>query len=80
MRKHAAKQSDWLKVKTHGFKFEWGLGSSGKKLRERLRLECQLADDAEERGWDREIERHQRIADRIRALLTELGGPPDDTP
>jgi hypothetical protein len=53
------------------------------RLRERLRLECQLADDAEERGWDREIERHQRIAGRIRALLTELGepgGPPGDTP
>lgn len=38
-------------------------------LRERLCLERQLADDAEERGWDREVDRHQRIADRIRGLL-----------
>jgi len=27
------------------------------------------------RWLDREIERHQRIAERIRALLTELGEP-----
>jgi hypothetical protein len=49
----------------------------------RLQLERQQADDAEERGWDREIERRQRIADRIHVHLTELGepaGPPDGTP
>jgi hypothetical protein len=49
----------------------------------RLQLERQQADDAEERGWDREIERRQRIADRSHAQLTELGepaGPPDGTP
>jgi hypothetical protein len=35
------------------------------------------------RGWDREIERHHRIAGRIRTLLADLGEPcgsPDDTP
>jgi len=51
------------------------------RLRERLHLERQLADDAGQRGWDREIDRHQRIASRIRGLLSELGescGPPED--
>jgi hypothetical protein len=47
------------------------------RLRERLCLERQLADDADERGWDREVDRHQRIADRIRGLLRELGEPCD---
>jgi hypothetical protein len=47
------------------------------RLRERLCLERQLADDAEERGWDREVDRHQHIADRIRGLLSELGDPCD---
>jgi integrase len=47
------------------------------RLRERLCLESQLADDAGERGWEREVDRHQRIAERIRGLLTELGEPFD---
>ncbi len=45
------------------------------RLRERLCLERKLADDAEERGWEREVDRHQRIADRIRRLLSDLGEP-----
>jgi hypothetical protein len=45
------------------------------RLRERLKVERQLASDAEERGWDREIDRHQGIADRIICLLGELGEP-----
>jgi hypothetical protein len=36
-------------------------------------VERELADDAEERGWEREVDRHQRIADCIRSLLSELG-------
>jgi hypothetical protein len=51
------------------------------RLRERLKIERQLASDAEEHGWDREVDRHQRIADRIICLLGELGEPrdtPDD--
>jgi integrase len=47
-----------------------------------LCLERQLADDAQVRGWDREADRHQRTADRIRSLLSELGEPsgrPEDT-
>src|SRR6266566_8264115 len=43
------------------------------RLRERLCLEHQLAADAEDRGWQREVDRHQRIVDRIRGLLAELG-------
>ena len=52
------------------------------RLRERLCLERQLADDARQRGWDREVDRHERISDRIRSLLAELGetcDPPEDT-
>jgi hypothetical protein len=40
-------------------------------------LEGQLADDARERGWEREVDRHQRAANRIRDLLSELGEPCD---
>ncbi len=47
------------------------------RLRERLKIERQLASDAGERGWNREIDRHQRIADRIICLLGELGEPRD---
>lgn len=43
------------------------------RLRERLCLEKQLADDAAERGWEREADRHERISDRLRSLLVELG-------
>ncbi len=47
------------------------------RLRERLKVERQLASDAEERGWEREADRHQHIADRIICLLGELGEPRD---
>ncbi len=52
------------------------------RLRERLCLERQLADDARERGWEREVDRHQRVAERIRSLLSDLGDPcaPPDGP
>jgi hypothetical protein len=36
-----------------------------------------LDDDARERGWEREIDRHERIAGRIRGLLSDLGEPCD---
>ena len=54
------------------------------RLRDRLEVEQQLIDDATARGWQREIERHQRTADRLTALLQELGheagtGPADLT-
>ncbi|MBD3006420.1 hypothetical protein [Streptomyces sp. 5-10] len=52
------------------------------RLRSRLAREHQLAQDAVERGWPREVERHNAIADRIRSLLADLGesaelGPDD---
>lgn len=53
------------------------------RLRDRLCVERQLADDARQRGWDREVDRHERVAGRLRGLLTELGEPcdtPDDGP
>ncbi|MGG7569194.1 tyrosine-type recombinase/integrase [Streptomyces sirii] len=45
------------------------------RLRERLCVEQQLITDAQDRGWEREIERHQRTADRLRNLLDDLGEP-----
>jgi integrase len=45
------------------------------RLRERLCLERQLADDATERGWPREVERHQRTIARLQSLLEELDEP-----
>jgi integrase len=43
------------------------------RLRERRRLEMSLADDARNRAWPREVERHCAIARRIESLLSELG-------
>jgi integrase len=43
------------------------------RLRERHRLEVSLADDARERSWPREVERHCSVARRIEQLLTDLG-------
>ena len=43
------------------------------RLRDRLALEQQLIQDATERGWPREVERHTAIKARIIELLTELG-------
>ena len=45
------------------------------RLRERLCLERQLAEDAENRGWAREADRHGRTIARLQALLDELGEP-----
>ncbi|MFE7040793.1 tyrosine-type recombinase/integrase [Streptomyces atratus] len=52
------------------------------RLRSRLAREQQLAQDAVERSWPREVERHNAIAGRIRGLLADLGesaepGPDD---
>jgi Phage integrase family len=49
------------------------------RLRERLCTEQQLTDDAQARGWTREVERHQRTSERIRALLDELEEPTEPT-
>lgn len=43
------------------------------RLRERHRLEMSLADDARERSWPREVERHCAVARRIAQLLSDLG-------
>jgi hypothetical protein len=43
------------------------------RLRERRRLELSLADDARQRTWPREVERHCAIARRIEQLLLDLG-------
>ncbi|WP_189937068.1 hypothetical protein [Streptomyces sulfonofaciens] len=43
------------------------------QLRHRLATEQQLINDAVERGWPREVERHTTISGRICELLAELG-------
>ncbi len=47
------------------------------RLRRRRALELQLAEDATVRDWQREVERHRRIANRIECLLDELREPLD---
>jgi integrase len=43
------------------------------RLRRRWHREQQLVDDARERGWAREVERHTAIQRRLEALLADLG-------
>jgi hypothetical protein len=45
------------------------------RRRDRLHAGQQLIQDATERGWPREAERHTAISGRICGLLTELGEP-----
>jgi integrase len=45
------------------------------RLRARLEVEQQLAQDADDRGWTREVERHTAITRRLHGLLTDLGEP-----
>jgi len=47
------------------------------RLRARLSREQQLINDAGERGWPREIERHTAISRRLCELLADLGEPTD---
>ena len=46
------------------------------RLRERHKLELDLAGDAQERGWTRELERHRCIGTRIEKLLMDMGLDP----
>ncbi|MEV4178935.1 hypothetical protein [Nonomuraea sp. NPDC049709] len=50
------------------------------RLRARLEVEQQLIQDADERGWAREVERHTAVARRLEALLADLkqGPHPED--
>ena len=47
------------------------------RLKARLDIEQQLVQDAAERGWTREAERHTAIARRLSGLLTDLGEQAD---
>ncbi len=49
------------------------------RLLARLGVEEQLITDATERGWAREVERHQATRSRLQALLHELGDPTTPT-
>ncbi|MFE4335966.1 tyrosine-type recombinase/integrase [Streptomyces sp. NPDC056831] len=48
------------------------------RLRARLGREQQLVQDATERGWPREVERHTAIIARIKELLAELAEPTEE--
>jgi len=43
------------------------------RLRERHGVERMLAEDARDRGWPREVERHCAVAARIERLLADMG-------
>lgn len=45
------------------------------RLQARLTREHELIEDANQRNWPREAERHQAIVRRLQDLLTELGKP-----
>jgi len=47
------------------------------RIRTRLAVQQQLIDDANQRGWQREVERHQCTRRRLQQLLSELGEPID---
>jgi site-specific recombinase XerD len=47
------------------------------RLRRRRRIERELAEDAGQHGWLREVERHQCTVKRIEQLLADLGEPLD---
>jgi integrase len=49
-------------------------------LRRRWDTEQTLIADAQARGWDREVDRHRSVANRIQALLTELDAAGTDSP
>jgi len=43
------------------------------RLRRRRRQELNLIEDARQRGWDKEVEPHRCVVNRIDQLLKELG-------
>jgi hypothetical protein len=47
------------------------------RLRARLEVEQQLVQDADDRGWTREVERHTSIGRRLQGLFAELGESTD---
>ncbi len=47
------------------------------RLRRRLCIEQELIEDAQDRGWQREVERHHCTIRRIEQLLINLGEPLD---
>ena len=47
------------------------------RLRHRRNIELDLIEDASARGWQREVERHQCIVNRLEQLLVDLAEPLD---
>jgi hypothetical protein len=45
------------------------------RLRRRRKQESDLMEDAQQRGWIKEVERHRCTMNRIEQLLKELGEP-----
>lgn len=43
------------------------------KLEDKLDTELKILEDAKQKGWQREFERHQNVINRVKAILKELG-------
>lgn len=41
-------------------------------LIEKHKVELQLIEDAKERGWEKEIERHTLVAQRVNRIILDL--------
>ncbi|WP_032112955.1 hypothetical protein [Candidatus Paracaedibacter symbiosus] len=44
------------------------------RLLEKYQIELQLIKDAQERGWQKEIDRHTNVAQRVKQIIRDLGG------
>lgn len=44
------------------------------RLMEKHSIEIQLIEDAEKKGWQKEIDRHTNVSQRVRQIIRDLGG------
>mgnify|MGYP001589447050 CR=1 FL=1 len=44
------------------------------RLVEKYNMELQLIEDAKEREWSKEIDRHTNVAQRVKQIIGDLGG------
>ncbi len=44
------------------------------RLEEKYQIELQLLEDAQQRGWQKEIDRHSNVANRVKQIIRDLGG------
>jgi hypothetical protein len=44
------------------------------RLMEKYNTELQLIEDAKARNWKKEIDRHTNVANRVKQIISNLGG------